>query len=329
MNLNNVYAPIVMFVYNRPLHTKKVIEALLKNPESSETDLFIFADGPKTNATDEVIDDIHKTRDYIHTITGFKSITIEESEKNKGLAPATIYGCTKVINVYGKMIMIEDDDIPTPFFLGYANTCLLKFRDDKSVWCISGYTETNVVKPKHGDDVYMVYRPSSWGFCTWKRCWDKVIWDLDTLKGIFSYKDVRQGFDKEHGKDSSYIMNDLLNGKNSSWSIRFHFSTYLHHGKTILPNYSQIDNTGFDGSGTHCGNLRKKQLLMGTRPIVVPDIVKFDNERNNQLKKSVYATDLKSVLKRTYQNSDVIRSFVHFLLPRKLINKAILFLNKN
>ena len=40
-------APIALFVYNRPEHTRQTVEALLKNELASESDLFIFSDAEK------------------------------------------------------------------------------------------------------------------------------------------------------------------------------------------------------------------------------------------------------------------------------------------
>ena len=149
-------SPIILFVYNRPEQTRKTIEGLLKNPEAKNSILYIFADGPKNNAPKEVVENIFKVREYVHTIRGFKDVLIEESDKNMGLAPFTIYGVTKVINKYGRVIMMEDDDVPVPYFLKYVNACLEKYKDDDTIWCVSGYTDTNIMKPKSGDDLFLV-----------------------------------------------------------------------------------------------------------------------------------------------------------------------------
>jgi hypothetical protein len=43
-------APIALFVYNRPEHTQKTIDALRQNDLASGSDLFIFSDGAKNEA---------------------------------------------------------------------------------------------------------------------------------------------------------------------------------------------------------------------------------------------------------------------------------------
>ena len=39
-----MYSPILLFVYNRPEHTRRVIESLQANAEAAESRLFIYAD---------------------------------------------------------------------------------------------------------------------------------------------------------------------------------------------------------------------------------------------------------------------------------------------
>ena len=71
MNLS----PIVIFVYNRPWHTQKTIEALQNNELASESELFIYSDNAKNNIIDE---EVLKVRRYIKKIDGFKKVTIVE-----------------------------------------------------------------------------------------------------------------------------------------------------------------------------------------------------------------------------------------------------------
>ena len=40
-------APIALFVYKRPQHTRRALEALSANPLAAHSDLFVFSDGPR------------------------------------------------------------------------------------------------------------------------------------------------------------------------------------------------------------------------------------------------------------------------------------------
>lgn len=75
-------APIVLFVYNRPWHTKQTVEALQKNEFAKENELFIFSDAAKNENTEQKVNEV---REYIKTIDGFKKVTIIEREKTGDL----------------------------------------------------------------------------------------------------------------------------------------------------------------------------------------------------------------------------------------------------
>lgn len=106
-------APIVLFTYNRPVHTRQTIDALLKNEYASESDLIIFSDAPKNDAAE---DGVRQTRAYLRGITGFRSINLIERAENMGLAANIIDGVTQVVNEYGQIIVLEDDLLTSPFF---------------------------------------------------------------------------------------------------------------------------------------------------------------------------------------------------------------------
>ena len=287
-------APIIFFVYNRADHAKETIQGILTNPEAKDTVLYIFADGPKPNASEGDKKKILQVRDYIHTITGFKDIIIEEAEQNKGLAPSTIYGVSKVLEKHDRMIMIEDDDVPTPHFLAYMNECLEKYKDDKKIWGVSGYLYLkDYPQCENQDDVFLTSRTSSWGWGTWKRCWDKVIWDVDVLKRFFTHKSIVRGFNDYCGMDHSAMMDNLFRGKNSSWAVRYNFATYLYGGYDVRPRRSLINNIGMDGSGTHSGGantVRKVEYFH--RAVVVPDKPAIDPKYNKAILKMVRPSNI-------------------------------------
>ena len=299
---NKTYAPIVLFVYNRPEHTKKTVDGILTNPEAKDTILYIFADGPKLTASEDEKAKINAVREYIHTIKGFKDVIIEESEINRGLAPATIYGVTKIFNYHDRVIMLEDDDIPTSHFLAFENECLEKYKDDSKIWCVGGYVfYPKLVKSEIDDDIYLVNKPTSWGFGTWKRCWDKVIWDMETLKGLFAHKSIVRGFSKWCGSDMPVVMFSWFEGRASSWSIRYNFAAYLNDSKTIRPKKSLIWNCGMDGTGTHNQIIKRDDDVMEDR-ITIPEVLKFDRRRNSALL-SVYLPQnpiLRFLMKKGY-----------------------------
>ena len=72
-------ALIALFVYNRPAHTRRTVEALLKNELAEESDLIIYSDAPKCS---DVADVMREVRDYFRTIEGFRLVNIVERDRN-------------------------------------------------------------------------------------------------------------------------------------------------------------------------------------------------------------------------------------------------------
>ena len=163
---NNNLAPIVLFVYNRPWHTKQTVEALQKNELSSESELFIYSDASKNKEAEEKVQEV---REYIRTIDGFKKVTIIEREKNWGLANSIIDGVTKVVNEYGKIIVLEDDLVTSPYFLKFMNESLEFYKNEKKVWHISGWNYPIFKEQKCG--TFLWKKMNCWGWSTWKDRW--------------------------------------------------------------------------------------------------------------------------------------------------------------
>ena len=99
------FAPIALFVYNRPEHTRRTLKFLQQNLLADESRLFIFSDGAKPG--DEAA--VAEVRELIKGIHGFKAVEIVNSDQNLGLANSIIAGVTKLCNEYGKAIVFEDE----------------------------------------------------------------------------------------------------------------------------------------------------------------------------------------------------------------------------
>lgn len=267
------HAPIALFVYNRPVHTRQTVEALQKNVLSYESDLFIFSDAPKSEAQEKLVRDV---REYVSVIQGFKSITIVRQEKNQGLANSIIGGVTSLVERFGRVIVLEDDLIVTPDFLEFMNRALDRYENDAQVVQISGYMFP--VEPETGGDALFLPLTTSWGWATWKRAW--ALFDPDS-KGYARVKNdakLRRSFNLEGTYDYFSMLQDQLAGRVNSWAIRWYLSTFMVNGITLYPRQSLVMNIGFDGSGTHCGaskpaSLQEKALFPMKNSFVLPDEV--------------------------------------------------------
>ncbi len=253
-------APIVLFVYNRPWHTQQTVEALQKNELAADSDLFIFADGPKTDATEECKSEIAQVRQYIHTIGGFKSITIEEAPANKGLANSVIAGVTKIVDQFGKVIVVEDDIVSHPFFLRFMNEALDAYQTNGKIFVVCATMEYFKFPHLYNKDVFLTYRMGSWGWATWKDRFDNINWDINTYPIInnTTKKQIKQLC--RGGGDLWQMLQDQLYGRIDAWDILMQYNMSIQNKYSIRPVKSMVDNIGMDGTGIHCGN-SNTQLL--------------------------------------------------------------------
>lgn len=239
-------APIVLFVYNRPKHTRQTLVALEKNLLASESVLYIISDGPK-NA--DAIELVNQVRAIIREPWEFKHIHIIERTKNIGLAENVIDGVTKVVNEHGRIIVLEDDLVTSPYALTFFNDALDCYVQEERVMQISGYMYP-VQHPKRLPKSFFFRVANSWGWATWKRSWDKFNPDIDVLTKDFKRKDIRR-FSIDGKENFWKQVKDFKAGKINSWAIRWYLSVFNQNGLVLYPRSSMTQNIGTDGSGTH------------------------------------------------------------------------------
>lgn len=242
------YAPIVLFGFIRLDTIKKVVEGLLANTESKDSDLFIFIDGPRKESEALLVEKVYK---YCHQIDGFKNITIHANEYNKGLDPSIIDGVTTVINKYGKVIVLEDDVVPTSNFLSYMNTCLDVFESDERIMSIGGYG-LKVKKPKdYTFDAYLFGRSVSWGWATWIDRWSSIDWEIKDWCQFRKNLPSIYRFNKRAGSDMFSMLKACMRGGNM-WDIRFCYNMYKQNKYCVTPIISKTNNIGFNELAIHC-----------------------------------------------------------------------------
>ncbi len=249
-----MYAPVVLFVYNREEHTRLVLDALSHNHGTEKTDLFIYSDAAKSENEREAVEGVRKYIRKFSNRNNFRSVTVIEAEENKGLAKSIIGGVTDVINKYGKIIVLEDDHITAPDFLTYMNSGLDFYEKNTLIWSISGYTWKMKGFSKYRHDVFMGYRASCWGWASWKDRWEKVQWDVPDFKEFILDKSAQQKFNRG-GMDMTEMLCQQQRGEINSWAIRWCYQQYKEGMLSVFPVHSKVKNIGLDGSGTHSGKV--------------------------------------------------------------------------
>jgi len=265
-------APICLFVYNRLEETKQTIRALKENYLASESDLFIFSDGPKN---EDSVEKVQSVRRYIENVDGFRSINIYKSNLNKGLATSIIDGVSEIINKYGKVIVLEDDLITSANFLNFMNQALIFYELDEKVFSISGFTLNLNSLQKHKQNFYWGYRASSWGWATWKDRWINIDWNVNDYEEFIRNRKFKNEFKKNRGSDMVAMLKAQNEGRIDSWAIRWCYNQFKSNSLTLFPKFSKVYNIGTDTNATHTKQKGRisQELDSGEQKIFV-----FDNE---------------------------------------------------
>ena len=277
-------APILLFVYNRPLHVRRSIESLLANELAKDSELYIFSDAAKDETAQP---NVNEVRQFIQSIKGFKEIHYVERTENWGLARNIIDGVTTLVNQYGRVIVLEDDLIVAPYFLQFMNDALETYKDEDNVCHIQACDFT---KDPFLPDTFLIKWTGSWGWATWKRAWTLFNPNGQELLDELIRRKLTYRFDFNGKYGYTRMLRNQIKGKNNSWAIRWNASLFLADKLSLNVGKSLIQNEGFDGSGTNCGSGNLYDSDLWTKPLPVVKIQPIvENEAARQAFSNYYA----------------------------------------
>lgn len=279
-------APVALFVYGRPIHTQRTLDALLLNEEALSTDLIVYSDGAKNNND---INDVTQVRNIIKETTGFRSVTLIERKTNLGLAENIISGVSEVCEKYGMVIVLEDDIVISSYFLKFMNSALNEYKDTKQVWHISGWNYPLEISNDLPDTFFWRVM-NCWGWATWSDRWQYFEKNPQKLVNTWNKYDInRFNLDGSHNFWSQVTAN--YNEKLNTWAIFWYATIFENNGLCLNPTQSYVSNIGNDGSGENCGSIDiyKSELNQKTEPNW-PDILEENKIIVNKIKKFYYLT---------------------------------------
>ena len=259
-------APVAVFAYNRPDHFRRVAEALAQNPGASASRLFVFSDAPGNASAAE---GVAKVRSHAHSLKGFDSVEVIEQPSNQGVARSIINGVTDLTAKFGKVIVLEDDLLPSPHFLNYMNDALDFYEDNEHVISVHAYSyPVSETLPK----TFFLRGADCWGWATWKRGWD--LFEANGEKSLRELRSRKLSHDFDFGGNYPFtqMLRDCIDGENDSWAIRWYASAFLLGKFTLYPASSQVQNIGADGSGMHVGATRSFEHQKWGESTVIEDI---------------------------------------------------------
>ena len=210
---------------------------------------------------------MEEVRTYLRSLKGFGNITLVERTENWGLARNIIDGVTTQLARYGRVIVLEDDLVVSPYFLQFMNEALETYKDEERVGHIQACDFT---QDPSLPDTFLIKWTGSWGWATWEHAWKHFNPNGQELLEELEHRKLTRTFDFNGNYPFTRMLRRQIAGLNNSWAIRWNASLFLADILSLNVGKSLVQNTGFDGSGTNCGggNLYGSTLWSQPLPVV-------------------------------------------------------------
>lgn len=257
------FAPILVFVYNRPDHTQNLLNSLKRCKYFKKSKVFIFSDFYKPGNTLDKFN-VLNVRKIIKEFSKIYKIKIIYNKENKGLYENIINGIDFAFKRYSKAIILEDDLILHFNFLEFINKALKFYENKENIYQISGYSyPLGIISNK----TYFLPLVSCWGWATWKKKWlEKKFLSNKNLQKKFFFLKKNKNLIKKFNFDNSYnyfnLFKSHINNKKKTWGILFYLKHFFNDRLCVYPPFTLSQNRGFDGSGQN--NKLQSDFLFST-----------------------------------------------------------------
>lgn len=232
---------VAMIIFNRPDTTKEVFEAIR---QAKPPKLYIISDAPREGREEEK-KKVAETRGYVEQHVDWDCEVMKNyAESNMGCKKRVASGITWLFEHEEAAIILEDDCVPKQEFFRYAQEMLEKYRDDESVYMVSGTNDLPGYEMK-GDYTFSHFA-SIWGWASWRRAWSKHYdINMDRWPEVKSEGKLRPMFSNAlqyrlFVRDADKIHAGLVD----TWDLQWVFTILDHNGVGITPKGNLIHNIG-------------------------------------------------------------------------------------
>jgi len=230
--------PIAILCFKRFDLLKKLLNSLKKNKECKKSIVFFFLDNGKNKLEKE---SVQKVRKLISDCNFFKEKKIILRKNNYGLKRNILSGINYVFSRHNKIIVLEDDLEVSKNFLKTINILLKKYKNHKSINTVCGYSFIKSKDKEINQNFFLMKRPSSWGWATWKHKWVEI-----NNSKICKYSKA-----EEYGNDLSIMAIKTKKKILDSWAYNWTMKHIYQKKFCIYPKFSMIKNNGFDSNATN------------------------------------------------------------------------------
>ena len=258
--------PVLVLTYNRPDLTEGLMEKIAAYaPER----LYVACDGANASKAGDS-DLVEATRVHLVAPSWKTELHTRFHSENQGLRQAVEGAISWFFDNELEGIILEDDCHPTPGFFRLAEHVLDRYRDNETIWGMTGSNNAGVTFPD-GASYGFIRHPLIWGWASWADRWRKNDSDLD------SYLENRNTIgpggwpSKEHKFAFQRHLDSMVRwSRPNSWDYRWAWTVMSQEGLWIVPNQHLVENKGFRHDATHTTSQFFKPPSLGQLSAVIP-----------------------------------------------------------
>ena len=218
--------------------------------EARPSRLFLFQDGPRgerdtagIEACRQIVSDEH--------IDWECEVHRNYQKQNLGCDPAGFLSHQWAFSLADKVIVLEDDVVPSSSFFPFCKEMLDRYEHDERITMISGFN-TDEVTPGVPDDYFFTSFQSIWGWASWRRValrWDATYsflqdsYNMQQLKALIHQRNCRH--------DILKMFSDHARSGKAYFESIYWADLLLQSGLTIMPTRNLINNIGLTADSTH------------------------------------------------------------------------------
>lgn len=268
MRKSNIDVPVALIFFNRPEQFAQVFETVKKAAPSK---LFLIQDGARENNENDV-KNIQKCREVLKGIDWECEVHTDFSEENLGCGKRIFTGLSNCFKDVDRLIILEDDCLPSQSFFPFCAEMLEKYKDDARVGMITGMNHLNVFEPVESD-YFFADVGSIAGWATWKHSWELASFDLNTIVEDATAMRLLKYYQK-YAPNRNTVYDKVLNkakilnngGKLSSWSTQFGIPQILQSKLIVVPRVNLMSNIGLTAEAANSPS-NIKLIPHGLRPL--------------------------------------------------------------
>lgn len=277
MRQSRIDVPVALIFFNRPEQFAKVFETV---KEAAPSKLFLIQDGARENNANDV-ENIKKCREVLKGIDWECEINEDFSEENLGCGRRIYTGLSKCFQQVDRLIILEDDCLPSQSFFPFCAELLEKYKNDERVGLITGMNHLNTYDSVESDYFFSEVGSIA-GWATWKRSWESTSFDLNEVANDTEAMRLLKMYQTyAHTRNSTYdnvvAKKQILDngGKLTSWSTQFGIMQVLNSKLIIAPKVNLMSNIGLTAeSANSVSNI--KFVPRGLRPLYQLKLFEMD-----------------------------------------------------